>query len=60
MRKIGTMCLSAAVIDTYHEYFTKVTKTMVVADGTDYAVRGHVNSVGHTYMPRWEIKDIFL
>ncbi|KIM75771.1 hypothetical protein PILCRDRAFT_826930, partial [Piloderma croceum F 1598] len=23
---------------------------MVVADGTDYAVRGHVDSMGHAYM----------
>jgi len=28
---------------------------MVVAYGTDYAVHGHVDSVGHTYMPRWEV-----
>lgn len=55
MRKIGTMCLSAAVIDAYHECFTQVTKTMVVADDTSYAVRGYVDSTGHTYMSLREI-----
>jgi hypothetical protein len=52
MRKIG---LSAAVIDAHHECFTQVTKTMVVADDTGYAVREHVDSTGHTYMSLREI-----
>jgi hypothetical protein len=55
MRRIGTMCLSVAVINDYHERFTKVTKPMVAADGADHADRGHVDSMGHTYMPRREM-----